>query len=76
MGNSLVMQGMNKAHETGNLRCRKRNVNQSFRNSVIKFELSRHVRNTLYMDEKKNEKPVYQNYILRLIKGSKVFFVV
>ena len=76
MGNSLVMQGMNKAHETGNLRCRKRNVNQSFRNSVIKFELSCHVRNTLYMDEKKNEKPVYQNYILRLIKGSKVFFVV
>ena len=58
------------------LRCRKRYVNQYFGNSVIKFELSCHVRNTLYMDEEKNEKPVFQNYFLRLIKGSKVFLLV
>ena len=43
---------------------------------MIKFELGCHVRNTLYMDEKKNEKSVLQNYFLRLIKGSKVFFIV
>ena len=57
------------------LRCRKRYVNQFFENSMIKFELSCHVR-MQYMDEKKNEKPVFQNYFLRLIKGSKLFFIV
>ena len=76
MENSLVTHGINKAHETGNLStCRKRYVNQFFENSMIKFELSCHVR-IQYMDEKKNEKPVFQNYFLRLIKGSKLFFIV
>ena len=58
------------------LRCRKHYVNQFFGNSMIKFELSCHVRNTLYLNEKKNEKSVFQNYFLRLIKGPKVFLMV
>ena len=56
------------------LRCRKRYVNQYFGNSVIKFELSCYVRNTLYMDEKKKWKTSLPELFFEIDKRLKSVF--